>query len=109
MIFRGRIIVVLAILALTTLSACAAGADVAAVSAPHPAGFWLGLWQGLICPIAFIVSLFNHRVGIYEVLNNGGWYNFGFVLGLSVIFGGSSRASTVAPPRRRGGAAGPPA
>jgi len=28
-------------------------------------------------------------VGVYEVHNNGGWYDFGFVLGLSMIFGGS--------------------
>ncbi|HEX2804806.1 MAG TPA: hypothetical protein VHN80_01380, partial [Kineosporiaceae bacterium] len=107
MTFRRAIVAVLSVLALTTLTACAAEANVVAGAAAHPAGFWLGLWHGLICPIAFIVSLFNHRVGIYEVLNNGGWYNFGFVLGLSVAFGGSSRATT-APSRRRGGADRPP-
>lgn len=89
--------------ALLTLSACAAGADVAAAGAAHPAGFWLGLWHGVICPIAFIVSLFNHHVGIYEVVNNGGWYNFGFVFGLSIAFGGSSRATSATPRRRRRG------
>jgi hypothetical protein len=102
MTFRRAIVCVLAVLALmTALTACAAGADTAAVGAAHPAGFWLGLWHGVICPIAFIVSLFNHHVGIYEVANNGGWYNFGFVLGLSMAFGGSSRATVAAPPRRR--------
>jgi hypothetical protein len=53
------------------------------------AGFWQGLWQGIISPIAFLVSLFSEKVGIYEVHNNGGWYNFGFMLGVSIIFGGS--------------------
>jgi hypothetical protein len=36
-------------------------------------------------------------VNIYEVHNSGNWYNFGFVLGLSVVFGSGSRASK---PRR---------
>jgi hypothetical protein len=46
-----------------------------------PAGFSAGLWHGIITPITFIVSLFNPNVGIYETNNNGGWYDFGFVLG----------------------------
>lgn len=52
-------------------------------------GFWQGLWHGIIAPITFIVSLFNSNVEIYEVHNNGGWYNLGFLLGMSIIFGGS--------------------
>ncbi|HEY3409439.1 MAG TPA: hypothetical protein VGK53_14805 [Propionicimonas sp.] len=64
------------------------------------AGFWLGLWHGFISPIAFIVSLFNHQVGIYEVHNNGGWYNFGFVFGASLFFGGGGGAGARAGRRR---------
>lgn len=45
------------------------------------AGFWVGLWQGMICPIALVISWFNSDVSIYEVHNSGGWYNTGFVLG----------------------------
>src|SRR5689334_17259069 len=45
------------------------------------AGFWAGAWHGLICPIAFAISFFQHNVTIYEVHNNGHWYNFGFILG----------------------------
>lgn len=52
------------------------------------AGFWQGLWHGVIAPITFVVSLFNKNVGVYEVHNNGGWYNFGFILGVMIIFGG---------------------
>ncbi|HEY3544911.1 MAG TPA: hypothetical protein VGK17_02325, partial [Propionicimonas sp.] len=55
--------------------------------------------QGFISPITFIVSLFNHDVGIYEVHNNGGWYNFGFVAGASMFFGGSGASGRGA--RRR--------
>jgi hypothetical protein len=58
------------------------------------AGFWLGLWHGLICPITFLISLFSDKVHIYEVHNSGGWYNFGFVLGSGILFGGGGSASS---------------
>lgn len=58
-----------------------------------PAGFWVGLWHGIIMLITFIVSLFNSDVGIYETNNNGGWYNFGFVLGASAGGGGGGAAA----------------
>ena len=49
-----------------------------------PAGFWAGLWHGLIIVVAFIISLFTDSVSIYEVNNSGGWYNFGYVFGLMI-------------------------
>ena len=54
----------------------------------NAAGFWAGLWHGLICPITFIVSLFSSNVRIYEVNNRGRWYDFGFIIGVSSAFGG---------------------
>ncbi len=54
------------------------------------AGFWLGLWHGMIAPVTFVISLFSSAVGIYEVHNNGGWYDAGFLLGLSICLGGSA-------------------
>jgi hypothetical protein len=54
------------------------------------AGFFLGLWQGIISPVTFVDSLFTRSVRIYEVHNNGGWHNLGFLLGLSIIFGGGA-------------------
>ena len=65
-------------------------ADVVAPEGVEPAGFWLGLWHGIIAPITFIWSLFNHDVTIYEMVNNGAWYNFGFVLGSGILFKSSS-------------------
>ncbi len=56
------------------------------------AGFLLGLWHGIISPITFFLSLFMKNIQFYEVHNNGGWYNFGFVLGAGIIFGGSHSA-----------------
>jgi len=88
---KSWIVVLLLVLVLLLVTACAAGpnelADTAA-RAGHPAGFWLGVWHGFISPVTFIISLFNHNVGIYEVHNNGGWYNFGFMVGVTMILGG---------------------
>jgi len=74
------------------LSACVAGAN-PEVDVPNTdgdlAGFFTGLWQGIIIPITFIISLFTDNVSIYEVHNNGGWYDFGFVLGAGTFLGGS--------------------
>jgi hypothetical protein len=79
------------------LAACAAGPNtLAQINTPNPAGFWLGLWQGAISPITFLVSLFNHNVNIYEVHNNGNWYNFGFMIGVSAAFGGAARSGAAA-------------
>ena len=63
------------------------------------AGFWQGLWHGIISPFAFLISLFSDAVHVYEIHNNGGWYNFGFLLGTSMIFGGGQVGARVA--RRR--------
>jgi ribose/xylose/arabinose/galactoside ABC-type transport system permease subunit len=81
--------VILAGLALI-LAACAAGPNPAVVELPSDvAGFWQGLWHGIIAPVTFFISLFTDRVNIYEVVNNGNWYDFGFVLGAGILFGGS--------------------
>jgi hypothetical protein len=52
-----------------------------------PAGFWSGLWHGMIAPITFFVSLFVDGVSIYETKNNGRWYEFGFMLGIGAYAG----------------------
>ena len=58
-----------------------------------PYGFWSGLWHGIVAPLAFIGSLFSDDIAMYALNNNGGWYDFGFVLGAGILFGGSSRSS----------------
>ena len=85
-------------LAALVLTACAAGPNPAVGAAPGAAGFWLGLWQGLISPVTFLISLFTDHVRIYEVHNNGNWYDFGFMIGVSAVFSGP--ASTRAAARR---------
>jgi uncharacterized membrane protein len=92
---RFLLVLVVVVLALM-LAGCAASSN-SAKNTPakgNVAGFWLGLWHGLIAPFTFIISLFNKNIGIYEIHNNGNWYNFGFILGVSAAFGGSGRASS---------------
>jgi hypothetical protein len=83
-------------LILLTLAGCTAGPNELANSPDEEgevAGFWQGLWQGFIAPFTFIISLFSDRFHMYEVHNNGGWYNFGYLFGLTMILGGGGRGS----------------
>jgi hypothetical protein len=43
----------------------------------------------MIVVIAFIVSLFDENVTTYAIYNNGGWYDFGFIIGIISVWGGS--------------------
>jgi len=102
---RSRVaaVAVLAVVAALVLTGCAPGPNVAATLPPEElAGFWLGLWQGFISPITFLVSLFNSEVNIYEVQNDGNWYNFGFMIGVAIAFGGPASAGGYATPGRKG-------
>jgi len=87
---RALTIVLLLLLAVLVLSACA-GPN-ALVNTPDAggkvAGFWQGLWNGFTSPFTFLISLFSKTTFVYDVNNNGNWYNFGFLLGASIIFGG---------------------
>jgi hypothetical protein len=84
------------LLIILLMSACSAGAN-PEIGVPAAdgdvAGFWMGLWHGLIAPITFVISLFSDTVNVYEVHNSGNWYDLGFVFGASMAFGGSGRGS----------------
>lgn len=82
-----KIILVISIFGLI-LASCAAGDP--RFTPETPAGFWQGLWHGIISVIAFIISLFSANVKIYELNNTGNWYNFGFLLGAICIWGHGS-------------------
>jgi hypothetical protein len=82
--------VFLIIAILFIFSSCAPGCE---KFDADPAGFFMGLWHGLISLVTFVISLFNDNVNIYEV-NNTGWpYNLGFILGVMIIYGGSSKGT----------------
>ncbi len=79
-----------AVLLITFLAGCAPGPNKLANSADEDgvvAGFWRGLWNGIISPITFVISLFKNNVRMYNVHNNGGWYDCGFLLGVIITFG----------------------
>lgn len=75
------------VLALLVLTSCAPGN---VKFDANPAGFWMGLWHGLISFFTFIISLFDNEVGIYETGNSGWPYNLGFILGIMIFYGGST-------------------
>jgi hypothetical protein len=90
---RGAVLGGMLVLGVLVLASCAAGPNPSVGSGPEPAGFWLGLWQGFITPVTFVVSLFTDDVSIYEVDNTGNWYDFGYVLGLMLIFSSGGGAA----------------
>lgn len=53
----------------------------------HQPGFFKGLLHGFILLFSFIASLFTDYE-IYAFPNTGGWYNFGYLLGVMLFFGG---------------------
>ena len=81
------------------LAACAATESSDAVQ-PNAPGFLLGVWHGFIFPVAWIISLFSDKVAIYAVPNSGGWYDFGYVLGVIVFGVGAKGGHSVAVHRR---------
>jgi hypothetical protein len=79
------------------LAACASQTPETVQQAENTPHFLHGLWHGFIFPFAWIGSLFDSGIAVYAVPNNGGWYDFGFFLGITVLGGGSWFGS-----RRRG-------
>jgi hypothetical protein len=88
---RARTLVLIATLGLLTACAATQAPDAVAPAAP---GFLLGLWHGFIFPVAWAVSLFTDKVAVYAVPNNGGWYDFGYFLGI-VVFGVGARKTQI--------------
>ena len=92
--------ILLIAIATLALTACAATqSDAALATAADTPGFLLGLWHGFIFPVAFIVSLFMDNVAVYAVPNNGGWYDFGYFVGI-VFLGVGARKSRIVRVRR---------
>ena len=71
------------------VSACASQIDEGVMREGGSPGFLWGLWPGFVFPFAWIGSLFDPDIAVYAVPNNGGWYDFGFFIGVTVLGGGS--------------------
>jgi hypothetical protein len=89
-------LLLLALLLLNLLTGCAPGPNQFKGTTSERAsiaGFWLGVWQGFIAPFVFVFSLFRTDLSIYEVHNNGAWYNLGYLFGLACFFGGGGKGA----------------
>jgi hypothetical protein len=71
-----------------TVSACMPGS--VSSHSHSPAGFFMGIWHGWIAPVSLIAGLFNPDIRVYETINTGWWYDFGFYIALIGGFGGAS-------------------
>ena len=80
-------------LVILLLSSCAEVTPIDPSVTTEPYGFFSGLWHGIIAPFSFFGSLLNDEIAMYAVNNNGGWYDFGFVLGAGILFGGGGKSS----------------
>jgi hypothetical protein len=81
-------LILISLLLLILISGCAPGSG--ASTEKDPAGFFFGIWHGWIAPITLIWSLFNPEIRIYEPLNTGWWYDFGFYMAVIGGFGSLS-------------------
>jgi len=57
-------------------------------------GFFLGVWHGMIAPFAFIGHIFDDSIAVYASPNSGGWYDFGFLLGVGALSSGTTNAAS---------------
>ena len=79
--------IVLILIALSLMS-CADTVTFEQAATLPQVGFWYGLWHGIIAPIALVVGWFTD-ISIYAIYNNGGWYDFGFLLGVGAFVSSS--------------------
>lgn len=54
----------------------------------RPANFLSGIWHGWIAPVTLIIGIFDRDIRIYERVNTGWWYDFGFYIAVISGFGG---------------------
>ncbi|WP_293537792.1 hypothetical protein [Phenylobacterium sp.] len=84
---RRKALMVLATV-MVTLGACATQPYAPSPDAP---GFLSGLLHGFLSWFALIAHIFSPEIRIYAYPNDGGWYDFGFLLGVTA-WGGIAAA-----------------
>jgi len=89
-IIHNRVLFNAMILSLFIVAGCTPGDQ--QYSAETPATFWHGIWHGVIAWVMLIASLFSDEYKIYAQFNNGAWYNFGYLIGISIFAGGNKGA-----------------
>jgi hypothetical protein len=84
-----KVVLVLVIISfLICLSGCAPGGG--SHTSDNPAGFFTGIWHGWIAPLCLILGIFNPSIRVYEAVNTGWWYDFGFYIAIIGGFGSFS-------------------
>lgn len=73
---------------LITLTGCVPGDGTN--TSDNLAGFFWGIWHGWLAPISLFISFFDEKIRIYEVMNKGISYDFGFYIAIISGFGGLS-------------------
>jgi hypothetical protein len=89
---KSVFLLILVFVVLAMITGCTPGPNELTGSADKSgdvAGFVSGLWHGFISLFTFILSFFSDNIRMYEVHNNGNWYNFGYLLGVMSFYGGS--------------------
>lgn len=84
--FKILVICLVLLALLASLASCVPGDGVN--HEKRRAGFFTGIWHGWIAPISLIYSIFNRNISIYEIHNNGFWYDLGYYMAVISGFGG---------------------
>jgi hypothetical protein len=79
---KNNILCCLIIFALLAFSACA---HQPIPSAYEPPGFFSGILHEFLIPLELVGSIFSD-CRIYAFPNSGGWYDFGYVIGIPFSF-----------------------
>lgn len=85
---RIFLLTILALAILVLFASCHPGHERYTVE--DPAGFFWGVWHGLISIFTLIGSIFSDTVTIYESHNTGFFYNLGFLIGVGSPIGSIS-------------------
>lgn len=83
---KNILLCLMLVLLCISLTGCVPGDGANSVS--NAAGFFTGIWHGWIAPFSLIYSLFNKNIGIYEIYNNGFFYDLGYYMAIISGFGG---------------------
>lgn len=87
---KKKVLALILLIIMTTflLAGCVPGDG--SYTSNKPAGFLSGIWHGWIAPISLIIGIFKPGIRVYETVNSGWWYDFGFYMAIISGFGGIS-------------------